>query len=45
MFICQILRSNGTNIANFAPNLTLSKLYLQFEFINGYEMMHKVEVS
>ena len=25
----------------FYPNLAVCELYLQFEFINGYEMMHK----
>ena len=40
--ICQISRSRGEKNHWFRPNLSISGLYFQFEFTDGYEMMHKV---
>ena len=39
--IRQISRSHGSKKCRFWPRLGVSRLQLQFEFINGYEMMHK----
>ena len=39
--IFQISRSHGTTNRQFSPELSLSGLQLQFEFTEGYEMMHK----
>ena len=39
--ICQISRSHGPKNQQFWPKLSVSGLQLQFEFTNGYEMMHK----
>ena len=39
--IYQISRSHGSKNRRIWPRLGISGLYLQFEFTNGYEMMHK----
>ena len=39
--ICQISRSHGSKNHRIWPKLGVSGLLLQFEYINGYEMMHK----
>ena len=39
--ICQISRSHRTKIRRFWPELDVSGLWLQFEFTDGYEMVHK----
>ena len=39
--IRQISRSHGSKNRRIWPRLGVSGLYLQFEFTNGYEMMHK----
>ena len=39
--ICQISRSHGTKNCRFWPQFAVCGLYLQFEFTNGFEMMHK----
>ena len=43
--INQISRSHGSKNCRFWPKLGVSGLYLQFEFTNGYEMMHKARSS
>ena len=40
-FIRQISRSHGSKNRQIWPRLGVSGLYLQFEFTNGYEMIHK----
>ena len=40
--ICQISRFHRTTNRRFWPNFGISGLQLQFEFTDGYEMMHKV---
>ena len=37
----QISRSRGSKNRGILPKLGVSRLLLQFEFINGYEMLHK----
>ena len=39
--IRQISRSRGSKNRQIWPRFGVSGLYLQFEFTNGYEMMHK----
>ena len=39
--IHQIWRSHGTTNRQFWPELSISGLYLQFEFTSGFEMLHK----
>ena len=39
--ICQISRSHGSKNRQIWPRLGVSGLYLQFEFTNGYEMIHR----
>ena len=39
--ICQISRSHGSKNRRIWPRLGVSGLLLQFEYTNGYEMMHK----
>ena len=39
--IHQISRSHGTKSCRFWPELSISGLQLQFEFTDGFEMMHK----
>ena len=39
--ILQISRSHGAKNRRIGPRLGVSGLQLQFEFTNGYEMMHK----
>ena len=39
--IRQISRSHGSKNRPIWPRLGVSRLWLQFEFTNGYEMMHK----
>ena len=39
--IRQISRSHGSKNCRIWPRLGVSGLYLQFEFTNGYEMLHK----
>ena len=39
--IRQISRSHGSKNRRIWPRLGVSGLYLQFEFTNGYEMLHK----
>ena len=39
--ICQIARSHGCKNCRFLPKLGVSGLYLQLEFTDGYEMMHR----
>ena len=39
--IRQISRSHGSKKLRIWPRLGVSGLYLQFEFTNGYEMLHK----
>ena len=39
--ICQISRSHRTKNRRFWSELSVSGLYLQLEFTDGYEMMHK----
>ena len=39
--IWQIARSHSYNNHPFLPELGISKLWLKFEFIDGYEMLHK----
>ena len=41
MLIYQISRSLGITYHQFWPELRISGLYIQFEFTNGFEMMHK----
>ena len=43
--IRQILRSHRTKNCRFWPKLSVSGLYLQFEFTDGFEMMHKAWCS
>ena len=43
--IRQIARSHGSKNRRIWPRLGVSGLYLQFEFTNGYEMMHKACIS
>ena len=40
--ICQISRSRGSKNRWFRTKFGVSGLYLQFEFTNGYGIMHKV---
>ena len=40
-FIHQISRSHGTKNCQFLPKLSVSGLWLQFEFTDGFEMKHK----
>ena len=40
--ICQISRSHSSKDCWFRPKLGVCRLYIQFEFTDGYEMMHKV---
>ena len=44
-YICQIARSLGSKNRRFWPKLGVSRLYLQFEITDGYEMMHKARSS
>ena len=39
--ICQISRSHGSKKRRIWPRLGVSGLWLQFEFTNGYKMIHK----
>ena len=39
--ICQISRSHGSKNRRIWPGLGVSGLQLQFEFTNGYKLMHK----
>ena len=39
--ICQISRSHGSKNRRIWPRLGVSGLQLQFEFTNGYKMLHK----
>ena len=39
--ICQNSRSHGSKNRRVWPRLGVSGLYLQFEFTNGYKMLHK----
>ena len=39
--ICQISRSHGAKNLRIWPRLGISGLWLQFEFTNGFEMLHK----
>ena len=39
--ICKIWRSHGYKNRQSRPKLGVAGLYLWFEFIDGYEMMHK----
>ena len=39
--IRQISSSHGTKNRGLWPKSGVSKLYLQFEFTNGFEMLHK----
>ena len=39
--IRQVSRSHGSKIRQIWPRLGVSRLLLQFEFTNGYEMLHK----
>ena len=41
----QISRSHGSKNRRFGPKLGVSGLYLQLEFTNGYEMMHRARSS
>ena len=41
MVIRQILRSHGSKNRQIWPRLGVSRLLLQFQFTNGYEMLHK----
>ena len=43
--IHQISRSHGSKNRRILPRLGVSRLWLQFEFTNGYEMMHKAWIS
>ena len=43
--IRQISRSLGTKNRRFWPKLSASRLLLQFEFADGYEMIHKAWFS
>ena len=43
--IHQILRSHGSKNRRFGPKLGVSGLYLQLEFTDGYEMMHRARSS
>ena len=43
--IRQILRSHGSKRRRIWPRVGVSGLWLQFEFTNGYEMMHKASSS
>ena len=43
--IHQISRSHGSKNRRFGPKLGVSGLYLQLEFTNGYEMMHRARSS
>ena len=38
--ICQMSRSQGTTNRRFWPQLSVSGIKLQFEFTDGFEMMH-----
>ena len=40
--ICQISRSHSSKNCWFRTKKGISRLYLQYEFTDGYEMMHKV---
>ena len=39
--ICQISMLHGTKNRRFLPEMSVSRLYLKFEFTDGFEMMHK----
>ena len=41
----QISRSHGTKNCRFWPELSVSRLQLQYEFTHGFEMMHKAWCS
>ena len=43
--ICQISRSHGSKNLRIWPKFGISGLLLQFEFTNGYEMIHKAGSS
>ena len=43
--ICQISRSHGSKNCRFSPKLRVSGLLFQFEFTDGFEMMHKAWCS
>ena len=43
--IRQISRSHGSKNRRIWPRLGVSGLYLQFQFTNGYEMLHKTRSS
>ena len=43
--IRQISRSRGAKNCRIWPRLSVFRLYLQFEFTNGYEMLHKAQRS
>ena len=43
--IRQILRSHGSKNRRFGPKFGVSRLYLQLEFTDGYEMMHRARSS
>ena len=43
--IHQISRSHGSKNRRFGPKLGVSGLYLQLEFTNGYEIMHRARSS
>ena len=43
--IRQISRSHGSKNRRFGPKLGVSGLYLQLEFTDGYEMMHRARSS
>ena len=43
--ICQISRSQGMKNRRFWPELSVSGLYLQFEFTDGFQKMHKAQRS
>ena len=43
--IRQISRSHGSKNRRFGPKLGVSGLYLQLEFTDGYEMMHRARRS
>ena len=45
MVIYQISRSHGSKNCQFWPELSVSGLWLQFEFTDGFEMMHKAWCS
>ena len=43
--ICHISGSHGTTNCRFWPKFSFSRLWLHFEFTDGYEMMHKASNS